>query len=346
MFERILSAPALPITALLLSTVIACGDDAAPDAGMDAGPSDRALDAGRPVDAAVRDAGRIDAAPADAGPTDTGPGDSGESDAEARDTGLVDAGDIDAGDIDAGVPDSGLVDAGPAPRLYAIINDQLAFIGTSSGTFTVIGPTNIAGINRLASGCGNTTVFGIYDNPGNPKVVELDVCTGEATHLTNLSIPGNFVDGLDCNPTTQELYASVSANGNWPGDGLAEHIVALDPYTGTSTSVGDLTGGLLDADTILLTLSSPVAIDADSQTNTIDVYDLDTQTLITSNLRSSSPRPSRMAVHEGVVYGLGVGGAIDGQIVTVDTAAPSTTPIGGAYNLLTVGGLTSGPGCD
>lgn len=293
--------------AAIALTIAACGDDDA--AGPDAAPGP---DASQPADAATTS----DAAP------------------------------LDANALDASAPDGRPPDAAPTPpMLYAIVANRLVTIDTATGDATDIGATGLT-VTRSVYDPSSDTVFGIYDNTSAPKIATIDVCTGAATHLVNMSLPGNFVDGLSFDPVSGQLYAAVSANGSFPSDGSAEHLVTVDTATGTTTTVGDFTGGLLDGDTLLLELAQPIAIDGDSGAQTIDIFNVDPSTAVTSNARSAGPpRSGRHAVFGGIVYALGMSGAIAGQIVTMNPADGAVTPVGGAHVVSQFATMFSAPVC-
>jgi hypothetical protein len=94
------------IPSILLSLVLACGDDDGTSAPIDSG-TDASFDAGSD-DAGSDDAGSDDAGSDDAGSDDAGTDDAGSDDAGSDDAGM-DAG-TDAGSDDAGI---GTRDAGP-----------------------------------------------------------------------------------------------------------------------------------------------------------------------------------------------------------------------------------------
>ncbi|MCU0677249.1 MAG: hypothetical protein MUE69_31230 [Myxococcota bacterium] len=94
---------------ILLSLVLACGDDDGTSVPIDSG-TDASFDAGRDDDGGADDAGSDDAGSDDAGSDDAGTDDAGADDAGSDDAGSDDAGSDDAGSDDAGL---GTRDAGP-----------------------------------------------------------------------------------------------------------------------------------------------------------------------------------------------------------------------------------------
>lgn len=275
--------------------------------------------------------------------------DASEPDA-APDTGTDAPVDVATDTFDADVDDVGVdappdaFDAGPvgAPTFFAAVSGQLIEVDVSTGDATTIGAFGLA-VEKLAWDPVSETLFAIYDNPGAPKLATVDVCTGEATSVATLTLPGNFVDGFDFD-STGTAYVGVSADGSFPADGAAETLATLDTTTGTVTTVAAFTGGV-DGDELVLGTTPPLLIDGDSAGNEHFFYDLDPTTGELTNLRSNTPRAARQALHEGVLYGIGAAGAIAGQLVSHDVASSSATAIGGTFALATFRGATSGIGC-
>lgn len=198
-------------------------------------------------------------------------------------------------------------------------------------------------VTRLAYDSVADILYGVYDNPGRPKLATIDVCSGAATPIGSLVMPGNFVDCFDFDATGQG-YVCVSDDGIFPADGTAETLGRLDVTTlivNADVTFTDMT----DGDEIVLGLPTPLLIDGDSVGNQHFFYDLDLSTGTLSNIRTGDPRSARQGVHEGVLYGLGASGAIAGQIVTHDIATAVATPVGGSYTLGNFIGLKSGRGC-
>lgn len=290
------------VLALLL---MACGGDGTNvlDGGVDAG--DGRQDAGSP------DAG-LDAATADAGD---------------------DAG-FDAAPSDAGVPE---------PRdLYVFVGRELYALDDETAEATLVGESDLGPITRATFVPSIDALVGVYDNPGTPKLATIDVCTGEGTHLADLTIPGNFIDGIDVDPATGIVFATVSANGTHPADGAAEHFVRLDVSTGVATSEGDLTG-IADADHLLLGLPSPIVGNNDSTGNRLVLFGFDPVTRVASEIRTG-PRTVRLTPHRGQIYAAGIAGEIAGQLVRVDAATATPTAIG-ALPATMVGPIVSARPC-
>ncbi len=300
---------------MLVCLLVACGDDGTvvPDAGSDGGADVGAPDSGT-------DAG------SDAG-TDVG----------------TDVG-VDAADV--GPPDTNpdVFDAGPVgePTLFAVISGELVSIDITTGDATTIGALGLA-INRLGYDPATETLYGVYDNPGTPKLARIDVCTGEATDLGTLTMPGNFVDGFDFDSAGQG-YVTVSADGVFPADGTAETLATLDVASTTATAAVTFTDDT-DGDEIVLSLTPPLVIDGDSAGNEHFLYDLNIGTGALTNERSSTPRSARQGELGGVLYGIGAAGAIAGQLVTHDLSTAVATGIGGSHVLGNFSGMASGVGC-
>lgn len=260
---------------------------------------------------------------------------------ERFDSGSDDARTVDAGAVDAG---SETTDAGvPEPRdLYVFIGTELYALDDETAEATLVGESDLGPITRATFVPSVDAIVGVYDNPGTPKLATIDVCTGEATHLANLTIPGNFIDGIDIDPATGTVFATVSANGTHPADGAAEHFVRLNVSTGVATSEGDLTG-IADADHLLLALPSPLVGNNDSEGNQLVLFTFDPITRIAFEVRSG-PRTVRLTAHLGQIFAAGIEGEIAGQLVHVDPVTATPTAIG-ALPALTVGPIVSARPC-
>lgn len=311
---------AVVVAAVAAVTAPGCGGDDESGGEDGGGPLDAGADASAVVDSGT---------------------DGGMDGGEATDGGDV----ADAG-ADAAATDGG-GDAGPDPvfQLFAFVGGDLVEVDPATGEQTTVGSTVLGPITRAAFDPTTGALFGIYGNTTLPKLVTVDVCTGTATDAATLTIPGNFVDGFDVDATTGTLFAAVSNDGSHPADANAEHLVTLDPETGTSTSLGDFVG-IADADRLFVNSTPPLVGNGDpTEPPTLVLYDLDVSTRTASAMRSASPRAARLAFHEGTLYGIGASGAIDGQLVAVDPATGEATAIGGSFTANDVGALVSAHAC-
>ncbi|RMH41637.1 MAG: hypothetical protein D6689_10610 [Deltaproteobacteria bacterium] len=237
-------------------------------------------------------------------------------------------------------------DATPAGMvLYGIVSGRLVTIDTTTGDASDVGAVGLE-ITRATWDEGSGTVYGVYDNTIAPKLATIDLCTGAATHAVNLTIPGNLIDGFDFEAASGTLYASVTADGNYPPDHRTEQLVTIDPVTGRSTVVANYTGTLTDGDVLLLDLPQPLAIDTDTSNSTVTLYDLSLASAAATNERTTGPPLTVFeTVHQGVIYALGGDGAIEGQIVTLDPTTGVPTAVGGSHVPADVAALFSAPAC-
>lgn len=206
--------------ALAAVVILGCGDDDARDA--DAGDGDAGdVDAG----SVEVDAGR------DGGPLDAGGEEDGGGDVDAG--GDPDSGPADAGTgSDGGGADAGS-DAGPPPMaLFALLGPDLVRVDVTTGSTTMVGSTMLpSDVTRATYVPGTDTVYGIYDNPGSPKLATIDVCTGMATHVADITLPNNFVDGFEHYPDHGLVLAPVGADGACPSEGTSSEQKGHPPLT-------------------------------------------------------------------------------------------------------------------
>lgn len=290
----------------LLSLVVACGDDDGtinPDASFDAGT--------------------------DVGPADTGPIDAGADTNDAGTDAPMDAG-ADTSDAGASVP-----------TLFAVIGNDLVAINPTTAEATTVGAIGAISdtLTRMRWDAMNETLYAVYDvATGTPKLATLDVCTGAATAVADLTLPsGMTIGGIDFDDAGQ-AYVSISADA-----GSSEEMLAtLDTSTGVVTT-GVAFSMAIDADIILLG-SPSLAIDQDPPSDSHIFYDFDLGTGAISNMRSGSPRVAHQAFHEGTMYGLDVT-SDPAPLVTIDVASAVATDVGGSFDVATFRAMATGMSC-